>query len=108
MIVAGYSFDPDAYTGHEEHDLANPLPPGFGFSLHQAGVTLFNFHPLAVLDAEHRVLLDLASAAGGGGFGGGNLPEAGGVLDQSVATMESVAIIRRTWQALRSKGGKNG
>lgn len=81
-------------------------------------------HPAYLLDEEDFLLVDLwASCRGGeitgtiggmaaGAIGsapiGGRLPESGGVLDQVNCTMESLAVIEATFQALKPKPGEKG
>jgi hypothetical protein len=66
-------------------------------------------HPLHLIEPVDLLLVDLWRRCRGGEpgpFGGGGpgpLPEAGGVLDQAVCTMESLAVIEAAYQAVRPK-----
>lgn len=65
-------------------------------------------HPRYLVDHEAVAALTAYQYWRAGGFGGGALPAAGGVMEQAACTIEAFAIIGEAWATLERKDKANG
>lgn len=99
MAAVAALVEPDAFAGDA------PPDGGQGWII---GDEEFADNPAAGVTAEHQHVAALWQAWRGGEFGGGPLPDPGGVNDQAAWLFDAFAVMERAWAALRPKPDPRG